>query len=190
MKKTIFLLSGLLILFAACAKPPTEEINKAVEALNRAENDPLVVSMAGNTLSRARDALQKMQDEVDAKRYESAKIFAADVVTLAERAITEGQSATGRTREEAAMIVANVRTMIAETESAFNRARTNSNLQLDLDSIIRGLDTAKSEFDRATQSLQTNNYQDAINRSQTVRTALLAVTAGLNDAAQIILSIK
>ncbi|MDR2098314.1 MAG: DUF4398 domain-containing protein, partial [Spirochaetaceae bacterium] len=55
-----------------CAKPPVEEMNNAIAAVSRAENDPDVVNYAANALARAREALSQMQSAADAKRYDEA----------------------------------------------------------------------------------------------------------------------
>ena len=136
MKKNIFIMIGIFFVLTACAKPPTEEMNKAIEALNRAENDYEAVTYAGNTLNRAREALQKMQDEAASKRFDSAKIFAGDVVTYAERAVSEGKANASRIQEEAANLVSGLRIPLSETESALNTARQYKEVTGMIDKLI------------------------------------------------------
>ena len=181
--KTLFILIGVLVLLSACAKPPVEEMNKAIDALNRAENDYDAVTYAGNTLNRAREALARMQEEVDSKRFDSAKTYAADVVTYAERAMSEGRSNAAWAREEAANLLESLRTPLAQTESALNGARA-SNADLDYNALTNSLDSANRNYGNAEQSLQANNYADAITRGQDVRSTLSDINASINAAAQ------
>lgn len=190
MKKifSIFLVTAVLVL--ACAKPPVEEMNKAMEALTRAENNADAVGYAGTTLNRAREALAKMQEESDSKRYDSAKIFAADVIDLSERAIAEGRTGAARAREEAANLLSSLRDPLAETEAALGAAKRTPNIQLDFNALDSNMDYAKSNYSSAQQSLSSSNYPDALAKGQTVRSALSSINGSLNAAAQAMSSKK
>ena len=182
-RKTLFILIGALILLSACAKPPVDEMNRAIDALNRAENDYDAVTYAQNTLNRAREALVMMQEEADSKRFDSAKTYAADVVNYAERAMSEGRANGSRAREEAASLLESLRTPLAETESALNTARAN-NANLDFNALGNSLDSANLNYRNARQSLEANNFADAISRGQSVRLTLDEINANMRIAAQ------
>ena len=177
------------VFFTACAKPPVEEMNRAIEALTRAENDYEAVIYAGNTLNRARESLLRMQEEAGSKRYEIAKTHAADVITYSERAVSEGRAASARQRDEASLILNNLRTPLSETETAVNNAKAN-NIQADFDEITKNLDMAKAGYDDAQRNLSDGNYQDAIIKGLNVRSALSAINTEINEAAQIVMSKK
>ena len=183
MKKIPIILAAILILFVSCAKPPTEEMNKAIETLIRAENDPDALIYAGNTLNRARESLLRMQEEAGSKRYETAKTYAADVIIYAERAVNEGRANAARARDEAAGLLDSLRIPLTETESILNTARTN-NIQLDFNDLETSLDSARNSYEDAKSSLSANDFEDAINRGQSARSALSAVNAEINEAAQ------
>ena len=183
MIKKIMVIFGIFLVLTACEKPPADDMNKAIETLNRAENDFEAVTYAANTLNRARDALQKMQEEAASKRYESAKIYAGDVVTYAERAVSEGKAAAIRLRDEAANAVGSLQVILAETILALNTARLN-NIQVDFSELGRILDAAKIDLENAGRSLAANNFQEAINKSQSIRSALGDITSRINEAAR------
>jgi hypothetical protein len=170
--------------FAACTAPPTEEMNRAHDAVIRAENDADAVTYAGNTLIRARDALVRMQDEADAKRYEEAKKYAAEAISNAEKAIADGKSGAERAREEATAVLNSLQGLIAETLSAINSARDVPNLQTDFDSITRNMDLARMNNDEAWSSFRADNFSDAIAKGHTVRSTLAEINSRLNVAAQ------
>ena len=174
----------LALIFAACARPPTEEMNRAHDAVIRAENDADTVAFAGNTLVRARDALVRMESEADAKRYDAAKNFAAEAVSAAERAVADGRAGALRARDEATNLINSLQGPLAETSSALNAARQVSNINLDFDALSEDLDSARRGYDDARQSLAANDYRDAINSGQNVRSLLAQINASINEATQ------
>ena len=187
MKKSIIILPFMLVVFglimAGCAKPPVEEMNKAQDAVLRAENDADAVTYAGNTLIRAREALVKMQGEADAKRYEAAKNFAAEAVSNAEKAIADGKAGAMRARDEATNLISSLSGPLAETANAIEAAKQVKNIKLDFNELSSDMDTARRGYDEARQSLISNNYRDASAKSQTVRTLLAGINAKITNAA-------
>ena len=173
----------LALILAACATPPTEDMNKAQDAVTRAENDADAVAYAPNTLVRARDALTKMQSEADAKRYDSAKSYAADAISNAEKAISDGQAGAARARDEAATLVNGLAVPLEETTNALNTARAADNINLDYDTLSGDLDTAHQTYNDAQQSLGADNYPDAIAKGQNVRSMLSDINSSINGAA-------
>ena len=178
----IYIVCVLLALGAfGCAKPPTEEMNNAVEAVTRAENDADAVMYAGNTLARARDALNRMQAEADSKRYDAAKTLAAEAITAAEKAIADGKAGASRAREEAASLVSSVRSEIEQTGQGIQSARS-AGLKLDYNELNRDLETARQNADQAEVALAGNRYQDALERGRSARAALSGINQKLTNA--------
>jgi hypothetical protein len=151
-------------------------MNKATEALTRAENDAGAVTYAGNTLARARDALNRMRAEADSKRYDAAKTYAAEAITAAEKAIADGRAGAARARDDAAALVAGLKPAIAETEQGINAARS-ARLPLDFDVLGQDLDAVRRNADQAEAALAGDQYQEALNTGRNAR-------AGLNDIDQ------
>jgi hypothetical protein len=171
------------VFLAACVTPPLEEMNRAIDAVTRAENDPNAVAFAPDYLVRARNALNQMQTEADAKRYDAAKDFAAEAIYNAERAISDGRMAAGRGREEATSLIDSLTGPINETAAAIAAAE-QLRLQLDFDSLHSDMDLARRTYDDAREDLQANRLQDAIARGQTIRPLLSDINAKLGGAAQ------
>ena len=176
--------------FTACSMPPTEEMNKAVDAVIRAENDADAVAFAPNTLIRARDTLVRMQSEADAKRYDEAKSFAAEAIALAERAISDGKTGAGMAKNEAADIINSVSGLLGETKSAFNTAKAAGDLDLDFDSLLTDMSFAQIDYDEAVQDFEAGNFKDAIDGSQIVRSQLSDINTRINNAAYIVVRTK
>ena len=182
-KPFICVCAGLIlaVFFVSCAKPPTEEMNKAIEAVTRAENDNDAVTYAGNSLDRARDALKRMQSEASSKRYDAAKSFANEAITAAERAISEGRAGATRARDDASAIVSMLPPLIAETEQGINAART-AGLPLDFDVVNSDFNTACGKADQAQAALNNSRYQEAIDQGRAARSDLNGINQQLSTA--------
>ena len=186
MKKIAITFQVVLVLglaMAACSSPPIEEMNRAQDAVTIAENDVNAVIYAGNTLVRAKDALDKMQSEADAKRYDEAKNYAAEAIMNAERAIADGRSGRERAREEAGNLFNSLSGAFAEIQSAINAAKGVPNLLLDFNAVEQDLALARRTYDDALLSLRNENYPDAIAKGQTVRSLLSSINTRINEAA-------
>ena len=170
------------IFFTGCAKPPTAEMDNAVEMVTRAENDIDAVTFGASSLSRARDALNRMRTAAASKRYDSAKSYAAEAVTASQRAIDEGRTGANRAREEAASLLSDLRPLIVETEQGINAAKA-AGLPLDFDSVDRDFETACTNADQAQVSLSAGRYQESSNRSRTARSGLVTINQQLSGTA-------
>lgn len=187
MKKPGIILVALIpviLLLAACATPPTEEMNKAYDAVTRAENDADAVSYAGNTLTRARDALTRMQNEADAKRYDMAKTYATQAINSAERAIADGKAGAARAREEASTLVEDLGVPLVETGEALSSARNVENISIDYGALSENLNTARETYDEARQNLAEEKYPEAVAQGETVRSTLAEINTSINEAVE------
>jgi hypothetical protein len=171
-----------LVLMTGCSREPTEEINRAEEAVARAENDPDAVSYSGNLLASAQESLAQMYEEVDAKNFDAAIDHANNATTYAQRAIDEGRTASMRARDEASTILSGLRTQIQETDQRIENAKA-ANLPLDFDSIDSDFNSARRTFDQAQSAMSGNRYQEAIFISNGVRSSLNAVNQKLGNVA-------
>jgi PBP1b-binding outer membrane lipoprotein LpoB len=179
-----FILTIVLVLavfLGGCAKPPTEEMDAAQAALTRAENDPDAVAYGSPSIIRARDALANMRTDAAAKRYDSAKTFAQDVVNAAERAIADGKAGAQRARDEATNLLNGVRTGLGETEKNIAAAQ-GKNIPLDFNSINGDFNTAKTQADQAQTSLNGADYQGSIQKSQSARSILGSIDNRLTQS--------
>ena len=176
----IALVFGMLA--ASCAKPPTEEMNNATEAVTRAENDIDAVTYAGNLVSRARDALSRMQAESNNKRYDAAKTYAAEAIANAERAIADGRAGAARFRDEAAALVAELRPMVVETGLAIASAQ-EAGLDLDFEEVNNDFDNARSDTEQAETALNGQRYQESLRLGRIARSEFAEINVKLSNAA-------
>ena len=186
MKRIILVFASMVLGFvlSACSTPPTEEMNRAHDAVIRAESDADAVAYAPNALVRARQALESMQSEADAKRFDAARNFAAEAISHAERAIADGRSGAQRTRDEATSLINSLSGAPAETTTAFDNARQIPGLIPDIESLSRDLDAARRLLEEARQSLAAGNYREALSRAESMRSLLSVINTRLSEAVQ------
>jgi len=184
MKQTFHTLCVALVLAMlamGCAKPPTEEMDKATEAVTRAENDSNAVTYAGGSIARARDALTRMNAEASAKRYDAARSYAAEAIAAAERAINDGRNEAERAKNEAANFIANLKPLLAETEQGINAARA-ARLPLDFKSIDNDFNEARTNTAQAEAAYAAARYRETIERGRTARVLLNGINEELSTA--------
>ena len=172
----------ILIVITGCAKPPIAEMENAREAVFKAENDEDAVLYAGAMLTRARDALKRMQDAADSKQYDAAKTHAEDAISAAEKAITDGKAAAVRARDESTSMLRGLRELLDETERNINGARY-SLLDLDYNDLGREFTNAGNTVDRAELDHSRGNYQDALDNSRRARSAISSINERISNAA-------
>jgi ribosome-binding protein aMBF1 (putative translation factor) len=170
----------MLTLCVSCAKAPIEEMQNAAAAVTRAENDPNVPLYAANTLARAREALANMQSESESKRYDQARSYAQEAVTNADKAISDARAAADRARNDSATALNALRNAVSETENAISQAR-RSNLRLDYGTIDGEFKAAQVIAQEAENAAAQNRYRDVVERSNTARTALGAITSRIGQ---------
>jgi len=173
----------LVLAFSACAAPPLDEMQRARDAVTRAENDADAVTYAGNLIIRARDALTRMQSEADSKNYGAAKEFATEAINNAERAISEGLAAKARAKTEADALLSSLQNLLAETQSSLDNARNVPNILLDFNALDKDMNQARDIYDEALQSFQAGNNLDAIAKGESDRALLSDINARINNAA-------
>jgi len=166
--KFVFILLIVLILAAGCTNPPTAEMERAREAVFRAENDANAALYAAGTLTRARNALRSMETEADSKRFAAAKTFATEAAELAERAISEGRTGAERARVDAAPMVESLRGEIEATSRNVASARY-SQMALDYAALDMAIARAHSLTDQAENDLAMGRFQSALDTATDVR---------------------
>jgi len=180
--KSIYILIAVAVLVLGCAKPPLEEMDKAREAVFKAENDTNAVQYAQGTLARARDALRRMQMDADSKNYDGAKTNAAEAIAAAEKAINDGREGARRANTEADTLITGLRTEIEETTKNVASARY-SNMALDYSALDRTIVNAHNIVDQAEVDQLMGRTQDALDKARIVRADLSDINQKVANAA-------
>ncbi|MDR1108958.1 MAG: DUF4398 domain-containing protein [Spirochaetaceae bacterium] len=186
MKRNKLVFAGLILISAlvlgGCAKPPTEEMEKASAAVTQAENDPDAVLYGENSLIRARNALTQMQMSAASKRYDEAKLLAQEAISAADKARNDGKLGIGRAREEAERLLMEAQNTLGTTERTLNMAKELDNVDADFDALTRKLDAARNTIGEAETALNTAHYQESQNKSREARAALGDITSEISGA--------
>jgi hypothetical protein len=169
--KLIYILFILLIIAVGCARPPSEEIERAREIVFRAANDVNAAQYASGTLTRAQDALRRMEAEVDSRRFEAANTFAAEAIAAAERALAEGRAGAENAGREYSSVIAGLRSEIEETSRNISSARY-SQMVLDYNALDMAIINAHSGADQAESDQAAGRLQDALDRARSIRADL------------------
>jgi len=180
--KLIYIFCIVMVLFLGCAKPPIEEMEKAREAVFKAENNANAVQYASGTLSRARDAIRRMEMEADSKNYEAAKAHAAEAIAAAEKAINDGRIGAQRANEEANSLISGLRVEIDETTRNVASARY-SQLALDYNALDKAIVNAHNTTDQAEVDQLMGRNQEALEKARTVRANLNDINQKIANAA-------
>jgi hypothetical protein len=180
--KIMFTVIAFSLLMGACAKPPQAEMDKAIDAVARAESDADAVTYGGSSLVRARDAVSRMNAEANAKRYDAAKTHAAEAVAAAEKAIADGRAGAARVRNEATALVAGLRPSATETEQGIKSARA-AGLALNFAALNRDFNDAKLNVEQAEAALAGSQYQEALDKGRIAQAGLSDINMRLSAAA-------
>jgi len=183
--KYVVLVLLILGLILGCATPPTEEMNNAIEAVTRAENDADAVLYGAGSLARARDALTRMQSEANSKRYAAAKTLAGEAIAAADKAIADGQSGAARARDDATSLLAGLRPLITETGQNINSAQSKG-LSLDYIGLNQEFDAARLNTDQAETALAGKQYQDAMEKGRNARAGLNEINSKIAAAVYVV----
>lgn len=180
--KLIYIFCIGLVLFMGCAKPPVEEMQRAREAVFKAENDANAVQYAPGTLARAKDAIKRMDMEADSKNYEAAKNLAAEAIAAAEKAINDGRANAQKAGEEAGSLISGLRVEIDETTKNVASARY-SQLPLDYKAMDKAIVNAHNTTDQAEVDQIMGRSQEALEKAKSVRASLNEINQKIANAA-------
>ena len=110
-----------LVLFAGCAKPPTQEVESAEKAIadaKKAEVDLYVQDI----FAKAENSLKQAKELITQKKYKEAKAAAEEAAKSAVEALTQVAPNKLKMKEEAAQKISAAETLIKEVKDLASRA--------------------------------------------------------------------
>jgi hypothetical protein len=177
----------VLVLLAACSKPPQAETDAAKAALEAAVQNPDVAAYASDELQAARDRLSRLQAELDAqeargalsRKYDTAKNMALEAQAAAESLAAQAVTAKEQTKAEAMTLLNDLRIAVPEAEQGLAQARRVSGVRLDFRSLAASLAQAKAEVAAAENAYNNGDYV-------TARATAAAVKGSLTQGQQVV----
>lgn len=110
-----------LMLFAGCAKPPTQEVESAEKAIadaKKAEVDLYVQDI----FAKAENSLKQAKELITQKKYKEAKAAAEEAAKLALEGLTQVAPNKLKMKEEAAQNISAAETLIKEVKDLASKA--------------------------------------------------------------------
>jgi capsule polysaccharide export protein KpsE/RkpR len=122
-----------------------------------------------------------MRSEAEAKQYDIAKSYAAEVVAASEKAINDGKAGALRAAQEAANLVGTLKDSLGQTQDALDRARSAEDIDLDFEGLDRDLDSARRNTEEAESATAANNSAEALEKGRNAQGTLGDIMTGLSD---------
>lgn len=177
-----FVMAAVAASFSSCAKPPAAEIEAAKAAVSKAESDIDVPIYAADSLARAKEALGRMQQQVDAKKYDAAKASAQEAVQAADKAISDARTNKDRARADASSTIGAVKAGIAEAEGALAAARRNRKVKFDYAGANAELAALKKSIAAAEADYNGNAFRAALDKAESAQSKLRDLSSRIADA--------
>jgi len=131
-----------LALLSGCAKPPTEEMEQAAQAIAEAKQKEADLYVE-DAFKKAEEALQRARDLVAEKEYKDAKTAAIEAARLAKHARSMIESNKEKMRQDTEQMLEKVRTSIDEAKILADKA-LKKKVHLNRDDIQFFIDTWES----------------------------------------------
>ncbi|HET6277368.1 MAG TPA: hypothetical protein VFG08_01145 [Candidatus Polarisedimenticolia bacterium] len=162
-----------------CAEAPTADIEMADQALEQARAAE-AGEYAPDSLKAAEDARAQLDTELKAQEerlalvrsYDKAKELAAAAQAASDQAEQDAVAAKNVARDEAAALIAEVRTKVTEVQELLAKAPRGKGTEVDLAALksdLTGIETALTEIDG---TFAAGEYLDAKTRAQAAKESL------------------
>ncbi|MEJ5189289.1 DUF4398 domain-containing protein [Treponema sp. J25] len=169
----------------ACTQPPTAEMQKATEAVTKAQQDPLVPVYAPESLQRATDLLAQMNEAAAAKKYDTARKLALDAQAAAEQAISDAKTRQEQAKNEANQAIEALKKAFPEAETALAAARKARNPRINIEKLSQDLQKARDSLKTAESSYASGQYKAAYEAAIAGRNTLSKIVETISSAAQV-----
>lgn len=173
-------LLGFLLL--ACAKAPTSEMAAASAAVEKASSTSDTVEYAPSSLAKAKDLLSRMNTEAEEKRYDAAKLLAAQAEEAAEQAIIDGTNSKLKAKSDAELAISNTKKAISALKELFASAKTSKIKNLNTKEYEKLLLSAETGITEADNDFNRTSYKSALAKANTANTITADAQKLLSDA--------
>ncbi len=151
-----------LALLSGCAKPPTEEINQAAQAIAEAKQREADLYVE-DAFKKAEATLQRAYDLIDEKEYKDAKTAAIEASRLAKNARSMVESNKAKMRQDTEEMLEKVRTSIDEAKILSDKA-LKQKVPINRDDIQFFIDTWESGIISVRKSLDEQRIRQGFDK--------------------------
>jgi len=168
-----------LVLVSGCAKPPTEALAKAEQALEEAKQKEANI-YAEDAFKKAEDALKKAKDQVAAKQYKEAAQTLTEVAPLAQQAVAGVEAGKAKMKEEAGKYVEDVQKTLDDLKKDVADA-IKKKLPVPREEVQAAIGKWEIDFASTKDKLQSGKIREAFDE---LKAMLEAVKAKREDIAK------
>lgn len=177
-------LLAMIALVFSCAQPPKAEVDAARAAVAAAQQDPDIVTYSAETLQQAKDALARMEQFLNDRKYPEAKAAATQAASLAASAKQEVAGAKLKAKNDATDLIAGAKQQLAALLPTISAAKRAKPAGLDLATLDKDLAAARAKLADADSALAAGRYADARDGAGAAQAAFSDLEKRVADAVQ------
>lgn len=173
------------ILALSCAQPPKADVDAARAAVAAAQQDTDVVTYSAETLQQAKDALSRMEQLLNDRKYPEAKAAANQATSLANSAKEEVAGAKLKAKNDATDLIADAKKQLAALLPTISAAKRAKPAGLDLATLDKDLAAARAKLADADAALSAGRFSDARDGATAAKAAFSDLEKRIADAVQV-----
>lgn len=178
----VFLPIVLVLVVAACAKPPQADIDAARAAVAAAAKNADVVAYAPETLKAAQDKLAQMETELAAKHYDKVKALALDAKGTAGTAANDAARGKEKAQADATALIAALKKALPDAAKKLAAARQVRGIKLDSAGLTRQISGAQAGVADADKDLADGSFASALQKAVAAQSQLSDAEKAISDA--------
>jgi|WetSurSiteA1Bulk_404760.scaffolds.fasta_scaffold01879_3 hypothetical protein len=148
-----------LVLFAGCAKPPTQEVESAEKAIADAKKAEVNLYVQ-DIFAKAENSLKQAKELITQKKYKEAKAAAEEASKLALEGLTQVAPSKLKMKEEAAQKISAADTLIKEVKDLASRA-IKKKVGPNQDELKTSIGNTELEMVNINESMKTEKIREA-----------------------------
>lgn len=148
-----------LVLFAGCAKPPTQEVESAEKAIADAKKAEVNLYVQ-DIFAKAENSLKQAKELITQKKYKEAKAAAEEAAKSALEGLTQVAPNKLKMKEEAAQKISAADTLIKEVKDLASRA-IKKKVGPNQDELKTSIGNTELEMVNINESMKTEKIREA-----------------------------
>lgn len=184
MRRSIWIWGALLIwvlVMAGCAKPPTEEIEAAKAAVERARGAE-AEKYAPKEFSALQDSLNAALTAVEQKEYDRAKVSALNVVDMAVEVEDKARANKAKIKKETEGRIEEAQAAVDSARSLLGAAPVGKGTKADIEQFRADLSALQASLSEARNALSGERFSEAKAKAQAIQSKANALKDEIQTA--------